>query len=69
MHAYMGVRKEKRRRVITVNRRSAVPNISLFLGVRLETNIFKKYMHHAYKFLAVFGPGVSRNVKRMNRIF
>lgn len=43
MHAYMGVRQEQRRRVKRVNRRSAVPNISLFLGVRLKTNIKKKY--------------------------
>jgi len=66
----MGVRKEQRRRVKRDNRRSAVPNISLFLGVRLQTNIFfKKNMHNAYTFLAVFGPGVSHNVKRMTRIF
>jgi hypothetical protein len=40
MHAYMGVRQEQRRRVKRINRRSAVLNISLFLGVRLEPNIF-----------------------------
>lgn len=40
MHADVGVRQEQRRRVKRGYRRSAVPNISLFLGVRFKTDIF-----------------------------